>query len=100
MENRLRAEMKELAAQLRAEMKEQGADIRSEVGEKHDDQRSHTDQVRDDLRGEIKSVRDALTVHENKCELRWQRQASEFGEVRGVLAALLRTVEQAPSAPA
>lgn len=129
-QERTDAQLQALAAELRAEMKDLGAELRAEFGEKYDHLHAEIVQVRidlqgeikreiksvredlgneikreiksvrEDLGGEIKSVRDALKAHEDKCELRWQRQASEFGEMRGLLAALQRTVERAFPEPA
>ena len=55
-------------------------------------------ELRSEFRSEVKGVRDDLKAHEEKCERRWQRLAEEFGEVRGLLSALLqqRTAEHTP----
>ena len=51
----------------------------------------------DRLEGRVEAVREGLEqriqAHEDKCEARWLQQAKEFGEMRGLLAALQRTVE-------
>ena len=51
----------------------------------------------DGLEGRIEEVRKDLegriNAHEDKCEARWLQQAKEFGEMRGALAALQRTIE-------
>ena len=39
------------------------------------------------------SFEQRIQAHEDKCEARWLQQAKEFGEMRGALAALQRTVE-------
>ena len=45
------------------------------------------------LEGRIDSLEGRINAHEDKCEARWLQQAKEFGEMRGALAALQRTVE-------
>ena len=45
------------------------------------------------LEGRMDGLEDRINAHEDKCEARWLQQAREFGEMRGALAALQRTVE-------
>lgn len=45
------------------------------------------------LEGRMDGLEGRINAHEDKCEARWLQQAKEFGEMRGVLAALQRTVE-------
>ena len=78
----IRDEMKALGDGLRADMNDMRTELRTE------------------FRSEVQGVRDDLKAHEEKCERRWQRQAEEFGELRGVLSALLqRTVERGQPRP-
>ena len=43
--------------------------------------------------GRMDGLESRINAHEDKCEARWLQQAKEFGEMRGALAALQRTVE-------
>ena len=45
------------------------------------------------LEGRMDGLEGRINAHEDKCEARWLQQAKEFGEMRGALAALQRTVE-------
>ena len=45
------------------------------------------------LEGRMDGLESRINAHEDKCEARWLQQAKEFGEMRGALAALQRTVE-------
>ena len=90
-------EIKGVREDLQGEIKREIKSVREDLG---NEIKREIKSVREDLGGEIRSVRDALKAHEDKCELRWQRQASEFGEMRGILAALQRTVERAFPEPA
>ena len=91
--NQIKGVREDLQGEIKREIKSVREDLGNEI-------KREIKSVREDLGGEIRSVRDALKAHEDKCELRWQRQASEFGEMRGLLAVLQRTVEQAFPAPA
>lgn len=93
LQGEIRREIQSVREDLGNEIKGLREDLQGEI-------KREIKSVREDLGGEIKSVRDALKAHEDKCELRWQRQASEFGEMRGLLAALQRTVERAFPEPA
>ena len=89
----IRDEMKALGDGLRADMNDMRTELRTEMN----DMRT---ELRTEFRSEVQGVRDDLKAHEEKCERRWQRQAAEFGELRGILSALLqRTVEPAPPRP-
>ena len=78
------------------------------LGERMDRLEGRVEEVREGLEQRIDGVRGDLTMrmeayresfeqriqaHEDKCEARWLQQAKEFGEMRGALAALQRTVE-------
>lgn len=106
--DRLHAEIAQVRIDLQGEIKREIKGVREDLGNEikgvredlQGEIKREIKSVREDLGNEIRSVRDALKAHEDKCELRWQRQASEFGEMRGILAALQRTVERAFPEPA
>ena len=78
LENRLEGRMDALETRLEGRM--DGLEGRMDGLE------GRIEEVRKDLEGRI-------NAHEDKCEARWLQQAKEFGEMRGALAALQRTVE-------
>ena len=106
--DRLHAEIAQVRIDLQGEIKREIEGVREDLGNEikgvredlQGEIKREIKSVREDLGNEIKSVSDALKAHEDKCELRWQRQASELGEMRGILAALQRTVERAFPEPA
>ena len=51
------------------------------------------DSLESRLEGRMDGLEGRINAHEDKCEARWLQQAKEFGEMRGALAALQRTVE-------
>ena len=51
------------------------------------------DALENRLEGRMDGLESRINAHEDKCEARWLQQAKEFGEMRGALAALQRTVE-------
>ena len=96
----IRDEMKALGDGLRADMNDMRTELRTEMNDMRTELRAELRGEVQGVRSEVQGVRDDLKAHEEKCERRWQRQAEEFGELRGILSALLqRTVERAQPRP-
>ena len=82
LEGRLEGRMDALESRLEGRMDA----LENRLEGRMDGLEGRIEEVRKDLQGRI-------NAHEDKCEARWLQQAKEFGEMRGALAALQRTVE-------